>query len=103
MLSTFNDHYLKIIKKIFALTSAKKNLKELFNDESFVNWIRGEADPEMKNKWDRWFLKDQEHQEIVKRARKLLNLPFKNIDVNHHIPEELERLKKGILDYENDH
>lgn len=73
-------------------------LGKLLNDESFIRWLEGNASPVDKGGWDRWLLKNPENQRMVKKARKILNMPFKTIRTENQIAGELDRLKNSISD-----
>lgn len=73
----------------------KKHLEDLLTDVSFVRWIRDEASPEEKLKWDAWLQKNPGHQHLVDEAREVITA-FQ--DEVYEIPvisrewQELERL-----------
>lgn len=73
-------------------------LGKLLNDESFIRWLEGNASHGGKEEWNRWLSKNPNHQVVIEKARKILNMPFKTIPVDICLQQELNRLKKNISD-----
>ncbi len=70
-------------------------LSELLLDESFVRYVKGKASTEEKVRWDSWVQQDEEHEAIARKAEKLLDKGF--VDLQSGDAEaELKRLKRRI-------
>ena len=72
-------------------------LARLLNDESFIRWVEGEPGSADNKKWDAWLLENPAHQTVVKKAKKMLNMPFQTFPTaDGDMPAELQRLKEQL-------
>ncbi len=78
---------------------ARDHLEDLLTDVSFVRWIRGEASPGERSKWNRWLKRDPEHQRLVKEATEIHIALQKEGDNIPDISTEWQKLE-GSLDRE---
>ena len=79
------------------VSSDKSKLGELFNDDSFIYWIKQDArlSYSMKKKWDGWLASDERNKHLFEKAKKIIEMPFKEVEQGCD-SEELFRLKKTI-------
>ncbi|MDX1640633.1 MAG: FecR domain-containing protein [Balneolaceae bacterium] len=75
---------------------AKKHLEDLLTDVSFVRWIRGEASPNEKLKWDRWLQEDPEHQQLADEAREVITAFQEEIYEIPVVSQEWQKLEELI-------
>jgi len=77
-------------------------LVKLLNDESFIRWLDGRVSDREQKKWDKWFLENSRHRELVKKARKITTMPF----VDHKpadLQKELKILEKKLNNLTKEH
>ncbi|HKJ32711.1 MAG TPA: FecR family protein, partial [Balneolales bacterium] len=78
-----------------------KELADLLNDGSFLRWLRGNANNDEIVYWENWVNEDLKNEDLVRQARLISNIPFKNQVVQPgEIKEELNYLN-GKIDVEN--
>lgn len=71
-----------------------RNLEELLQNDSFVRWIRGNADEQEKSFWENWLSHD--NRALVEEAEKVLQaMQFKRVDTSD-VEEELNKLNMSI-------
>ena len=75
------------------------NLEELLNDESFIRWLRDEATRQEEQKWDRWLADDPENRMTVRKAKKIITMPFIE-DIPSDTKEELRILIEQIEEFD---
>lgn len=78
---------------------SKKNLSlaNLLEDSSFVNWLLDKGFPADNEKWIRWLNEDENHREIAVKARKLISMPFNQMEIDsNQILEELNKVRNRI-------
>lgn len=79
------------------MSSEKFKLGDLLNDDSFIYWVRQDdrLSDSMKKKWDEWLSSDERNKLLLKKARKIIKMPFKvnKVDCDS---DELNRLKDAI-------
>ncbi|MDZ7690831.1 MAG: hypothetical protein U5K69_06795 [Balneolaceae bacterium] len=73
-------------------------LMDLLDDPSFNRWIKGEATPEERERWEKWKAKDPVHQEIRERAHTFFQLPFEE-QSGEDLQKELTRFQSRLNDY----
>ncbi|WP_395261541.1 FecR family protein [Halalkalibaculum sp. DA3122] len=71
---------------------------DLFDDPSFIRWLKGEAPPMEEERWEQWEAEEPEHQEIRKKAQKLYDLPFEESRAND-LQRELTQFQSRLNDY----
>jgi hypothetical protein len=73
----------------------QSNLKRLLNDESFIRWLKNEETNKEQQRWDHWLGDDFERQIIVRKAKKIVTMPFmEKIPLN--VEKQLQVLQKKI-------
>jgi hypothetical protein len=79
------------------VSSEQSELGELLNDDSFIYWLKQDErlSGSMKKKWDDWLSSDKRNSRLAERAKKIIELPFKE-EVEDCDKEELLRLKEAI-------
>lgn len=77
------------------MTLKESKLSLLLNDESFIRWLEGTASEKEKKGWDEWLKMDSKHHDIARKARKILTIPFHQIEPQD-VTEALQRLQKTI-------
>ncbi len=80
-----------------------KNFSALINNESFLRWLRGTSSADETTKWRKWHLESFYNQELTRKAKKIINMPFENPDVSaEDVKREIERFNKHFLRLVND-
>lgn len=77
----------------------RKQLEDLLTDVSFVRWIRTEASPEEKLKWDEWLQADPGHQHLVEEAREVITAFQDEIYEIPVVSREWQKLEE-LIDHE---
>lgn len=77
------------------MDSFNKQLIELLTNDSFVRWIRDQADAVEAEHWERWELESGEKALLASVARKIVRMPFRR-EVRPDVQVELTRLQKTI-------
>lgn len=79
------------------MSSEQSKLGKLLNDDSFICWLKQDErlSGSMKKKWDDWLSSDKRNSRLAERAKKIIELPFKE-EVEDCDKEELLRLKEAI-------
>lgn len=67
-------------------------LVQLLDEPSFVAWLSGNGSTADNERWEKWLIQGHNRKTIVARAKKLLSMPF--IEVNLESEEVLDELKK---------
>jgi hypothetical protein len=76
-------------------------LSELLNDESFLRWLKKDTDAKESEKWEQWLSEDSQRKNLVAKARKFLNMPFKSSDVTAETKkQEYHKLMKRLEEIE---
>lgn len=78
------------------MSDQKYNLESLLNDDTFIYWMKGDErlSESEKKEWDHWLLLDKRNKELIKRAKKILDMPFKEEDYDFDPGELLRLIKK---------
>lgn len=79
------------------MSNEKFNLGELLNDDSFISWVKQDSQlsESEKDKWDDWLSSDKNNKQLLRRAEKLIEMPFKSSELDCDLGE-LHRLKEEI-------
>ncbi|MFH5884515.1 FecR family protein [Halalkalibaculum sp. DA3122] len=70
-------------------------LEQLLSDESFVLWLKGEASPGQKERWDVWLQEQPGRRQLVADARVMMQA----LEREHELPDphlELQKLNQKI-------
>lgn len=71
-----------------------KELPLLLNEESFMRWLKNEAEPNEREKWEQWRSENQYHKILEKKAKKIVNMPFNDWSSQIDTEEELEKISQ---------
>lgn len=73
----------------------KSNLGKLLNDDTFIYWMKKDdrLSESKKEEWDNWLSLDKRNQDLLRRAKKIIEMPFKE-ESKDFDTVELLRLKK---------
>lgn len=77
------------------MSGSHKNIDQLLTDDSFVQWINGEAGRTERKKWNRWLRNDPARKHTVRQAREL----YSSLQFKEEVPDtigELNRLRSTI-------
>ncbi|HYW33887.1 MAG TPA: hypothetical protein VE868_00640 [Balneolaceae bacterium] len=77
------------------MDSKPSNLEEFLNDESFIRWVKEESSKQEKQKWDRWLAENSETRTTVRKAKKIIRMPFIK-DFPNDNEEALRTLQKRV-------
>lgn len=79
-------------------TSHNSLLIDLLNNDTFVGWIRGgeHLSKSEKEEWDEWLQENQDHIKIVQHAKKILEMPFKEVKISCNSTGKLDRLLESL-------
>lgn len=79
------------------MSNEKFNLGELLNDDSFISWVKQDnrLSESEKQKWDDWLSSDKKNNRILRRAKKIIDMPFKETQEDCDL-SELQRLREEI-------
>lgn len=70
-------------------------LAQLLDEPSFIAWLKGNGSAADNLRWEKWLVESPFKKDVVARAKKLLAMPFAEVNVDSEdILNELERLKK---------
>jgi len=71
-------------------------LAQLLNDESFLRWLRKTASVPEQQEWEQWLLEDERHEILVKKAQKIIRMPFKKTTPEPDGSNEWLRFKENL-------
>lgn len=80
------------------MTSQASLLIDLLNDDTFLKWIKcSETLPTSeKKRWDQWLEQSSQHKEMVQHAKKILDMPFREVTIDCTSSGELDRLLESL-------
>lgn len=79
------------------MSNEKFNLGELLNDDSFIRWVKedDQLSDSQKEKWDDWLSSNEGNADLLRKAKKIISMPFKEADEDCD-SELLNRIKEAI-------
>lgn len=78
------------------MKDSEYTLAALLSDDSFFRWINNEASGKEKKKWQQWMEEKEEREKIVEKARKVANMPFREVEQSIDVFTELRDLKSKL-------
>lgn len=80
------------------MSSGNSFLEHLLNDDSFISWVKRDENLNYSDqiKWDKWLHENPNRKKLVCQAKKILEMPFKEIPIDCNKSKELDRLLKKL-------
>ena len=70
-------------------------LAHLLNEPSFIAWLSGNGSAVDNERWEKWLIEGQSRGKVVARAKKLLSMPFNEVNLeSEEVLKELEKHKE---------
>jgi hypothetical protein len=65
------------------------------NNDSFIRWLSGRACVSEMEEWENWRQLNKDHEQLMKKAKLIVNMPFLEYE-SPNIELELLRLQKTL-------